>query len=293
MSHRMTDTDHGEPHSARESRPPHWTLPEQLFAGLGAVVVLGLLGRSGLSRTALVATGLWTVYVCGVVRTTPASRWRLLINYIAICAFYGGSSFAIEALRLPLHQEQLLAADRALFGETPGVAWQGAAPGWLNDLLSAAYLSYHVYLHWVLAEVLWKSDERRAAYSRVLFTAFGVGFIGYFVFPAGDPRVAFPELYADPVAGGWLTQLTRWIVGNLAAKYDAFPSVHILVTTVMLAADWRWNRTRWWCMLGPSLLMVASTVLLRLHFAVDLLAGAGLAVGVLAVVRIPEIRLDD
>ncbi len=289
----MSDMDHVDPHPPIDSSEDHWTLPERLFAGLGAIVVLGLLWRSGASHTAIAAAGLWAAYMFGVVRTTSSSRGRLLINYFAVWAFYGGSSFAIEALRLPLHHEQLLAWDRVLFGETPSVAWQGVAPGWLNDLLSASYLSYHVYLHWVLAEALWKSDAWRAAYSRVLFTAFGIGFIGYFVFPAGDPRVAFPELYAGPVEGGLMTQFTHWIVGNLAAKYDAFPSVHILVTTAMLACDWRWNRTRLWCMLIPSLVMVASTLLLRLHFAVDLLAGAGLAVGVLAIVRIHEIRVDD
>ena len=289
----MTEADRVDPHPPRDSSGDHWTLPERLFAGLGTVAVLGLLWRSGASHTALTAAGLWAAYMFGVARTTPTSRSRLLINYFAVWAFYGGSSFAIKALRLPLHHEQLLAWDRVLFGETPGVAGQGMAPGWLNDLLSASYLSYHVYLHWVLAEALWKSDAWRAAYSRVLFTAFGIGFIGYFVFPAGDPRVAFPELYAGPVRGGLMTQFTHWIVGNLAAKYDAFPSVHILVTTAMLACDWRWNRTRLWCMAIPSLFMVASTLLLRLHFAVDLLAGAGLAVGVLAIVRIHEIRVDD
>ncbi len=280
----MTDTDQCD-HC--------WALPEQLFAALGAVVVLALFWRSGVSGTAAISAGLWVVYVLGVIRTSPFWRLRLLINYFAVWAFYGGSSYAIEALRLPLHHEQLLAWDRALFGETPGVAWQGQAQGWLNDLLSAGYLSYHVYLHWVLAEALWKTDSRRAAYSRVLFTAFAVGFIGYFVFPAGDPRVAYPELFAGPVEGGWMTHLTHWIVGNLAAKYDAFPSVHILVTTVMLACDWRWNRTRLWIMAVPTLFMAASTMLLRLHFAVDLLAGAGLAMGVLGLVRIHEIRIDD
>ena len=289
----MTDMDQIDPHSAIESNRHRWTLPEQLFAGLGAVVVLGLLWRSVASGTAGAAACFWAAYVLGVVRTSSTSRLRLLINYFAVCAFYGGSSFAIEALRLPLHHDQLLAWDRALFGETPGVAWQGVAPGWLNDLLSAGYLSYHVYLHWVLAEALWKTDAQRGAYSRVLFTAFAVGFIGYFVFPASDPRVAFPEMYRLPVDGGLMTQFTHWIVGNLAAKYDAFPSVHILVTTAMLACDWRWYRSRLWIMAVPTLFMVASTLLLRLHFAVDLLAGAGLAVGVLTLVRIHEIRIDE
>lgn len=270
-----------------------WTLPERLFASLGTVVVLALFVRTGASHTFLVAGGLWMAYLAGVVQTRHSGRVRLLINYFAVCVLYGGSSFAIDALRLPLHHAQLLAWDRTLWGETPGVRWQGAAPGWLNDLLSASYLSYHVYLHWLLVDVLCRSDAWRSAYSRVLFTGFAVGFFGYFAFPAGDPRVAHPELYTLPVTGGLMTRFNQWIVGNFAAKYDAFPSVHILVTSLMLTCDWRWNRTRMWCMLVPSLLMVASTLLLRLHYSVDLIAGAVLALGVLVCVRFPEIRIDD
>ncbi len=35
-----------------------------------------------------------------------------------------------------------------------------------------------------------------------------------------------------------MTRFNQWIVGNFAAKYDAFPSVHILVTSLMLTCDW-------------------------------------------------------
>lgn len=268
-------------------------LPERFFSALGAAIVFGLFLRSGVDVTAISALGLFLSYLIGVYLSNAACRVRMLVNYFAVCVLYGGSSFAIDALRLPLHHAQLLAWDRTLWGETPGVRWQGAAPGWLNDLLSACYLSYHVYLHWLLVDVLCRSDARRSAYSRVLFTGFAVGFFGYFAFPAGDPRVAHPELYTLPVTGGLMTRFNQWIVGNFAAKYDAFPSVHILVTSLMLTCDWRWNRTRMWCMLVPSLLMVASTLLLRLHYSVDLIAGAVLALGVLVCVRFPEIRIDD
>lgn len=289
----MADMDQGDQHPVSESSDCRWTLPEQLFATLGGCVVLALLWRCGLDRVACAASGLWGAYLLGVARTLSGGRLRLLVNYFAVWVFYGGASLAIERLGLPRHEEQLLRWDRALFGESPAIAWQGIAPGWINDLLSASYLSYHVYLHWVLAEALWRTKGWRVAYSRAVFTAFGVGFIGYFVFPAGGPREVFPDLFVSPVEGGLMTRLNDWIVRNFAARYDAFPSLHVLVTIVMLACDWRWKRTRLWCMLIPSLLMVASTLLLQLHFAVDLFAGAALAVGVLILIRFRELSIND
>jgi membrane-associated phospholipid phosphatase len=59
-----------------------------------------------------------------------------------------------------------------------------------------------------------------------------------------------------------------------SARYDAFPSLHVLVTLTLLRMDWREKRWRFWTMLGPSLVMIASTLALRLHYAVDLLASA-------------------
>ena len=289
----MIDIVPGDRHPAIESSDRRWTLPELLFASLGGCVVLALFWRCGSDRMAWAAAGLWVAYCVGVIRTHPGDRIRLLVNYLAVWVFYGGSSLAIDALGVPRHEEQLLRWDRALFGESPAVAWQGITPGWINDLLSAGYLSYHLYLHGVLAESLWKPVDWRMAYGRAIFTAFGVGFVGYFVFPAGDPRVVFPELLVSPVEGGHLTQLNHWIVRNFAARYDAFPSLHVLVTSVLLACDWRWKRARVWCMMIPTLGMVASTLLLQLHFAVDLLAGAGLAIGVLYLIRFREIRIDD
>lgn len=289
----MTSIAPGDRHSTNESGDDCWTLPDLLFASLGGCVVLALMGRCGGERVTWLASGLWGAYLLGVVRTLPGSRMRLIVNYLAVWTFYAGSSLAIDALGLPKHEEQLLRWDRVLFGESPTIAWQGTTPRWVNDLISASYLSYHFYLHWVLAEALWRSVSWRVAYSRAIFTAFGVGFVGYFAFPAGDPRVVFPHLFAFPVEGGLLTQMNDWIVRHWAARYDAFPSLHILVTTVILACDWRWKRSRLWCMLLPSLSMVASTVLLQLHFVVDLLAGAGLAIGVLVLTRFREVRIDD
>ena len=193
--------------------------PETLFGGLGLVLVLALSWRSGGNTITLLSIALLTAYLIGVKATQSDRRGRMIINYFVVLTFYAGSGAVIEALGLPLHHGQLLAWDRTLFGETPGVVWQGRVPGWINDLLSGGYLSYHVYLHWVIAAALWRSDAWRAAYSRVVFSAFGVGFIGYFLFPAGDPRAAFPELFHAPIEGGWMTRFNHWIVGNFAARY--------------------------------------------------------------------------
>ncbi len=46
----------------------------------------------------------------------------------------------------------------------------------------------------------------------------------------------------------------------------------------MLSCDVVHDRRRFWIMLLPSLVMVASTILLRMHYAVDLIASGFLLI---------------
>ncbi len=77
--------------------------------------------------------------------------------------------------------------DQWLFGRSPAVALQDHLSVWTVELLALGYMSYHVYLHWVLIDSLFRTDAWRAGLSEQIFLAFGVGFIGCFTFPAASP----------------------------------------------------------------------------------------------------------
>lgn len=70
---------------------------------------------------------------------------------------------------------------------------------------------------------------------------------------------------------GPVTQLNNWINGHMAAGYDAFPSLHVLVTGAVLVWDFRRFRWRFNVMILPSLVMLVSTIALRFHYAIDVL----------------------
>ncbi len=257
-------------------------LPAALLCGLAGSIAIALVFRGGAVPALVSMTAGWLAYTTAVFRTWPDSRARTIANYLAVCGLYGASTTLIDSLQVPTHHAALLAFDRHWLGETPSVTLAGRFDGWPNDLLSAAYLNYHLYLHWALLDLLWRPEMwRRSSYSRVVFPAFAIGFTGYSLFPSCGPEVAFPDLYGSPLQGGGLTRLNEWIVGHLASRYDAFPSLHVLVTVSLLACDWRWFRTRFWIMLLPAAGMIVATIPLRLHYAADLLASTVLIVPIL------------
>lgn len=256
----------------------HVDLPTVLLGGLWGGVAIALWIRGAALETAAASSLATLAYMTAVALTRAGSRARMLVCYTAVCLMYGASTRLIDALRLPTHETQLLALDRRWFGETPSVLLSRLFSPAMNDLWSGCYLSYHLYLHWAVIEALLRSDRWRTRYGRVVFSTFAIGFAGYFLFPARGPEVAFPELYGPPLQGGVLTRFNEWIVATMASRYDAFPSLHVLVTASLLACDWRWFRTRFWIMALPAAGMMFATLPLRLHYAIDLLA-SGVLIG--------------
>jgi hypothetical protein len=245
---------------------------EWLYLGIGAALAAALAcqGR-GWTSVLFQVFALTCGYAVLLRLTETGGRARLLGAYGVTWALYAGSSVLVETLVVPLRHHELLAADTFLFGEPPVLALRGVLSPGLNDLLSLGYMSYHVYLHWALLQVV-ISNKNGMLFGPRLFTAFAVGFLGYLLYPAAPPVTAFPELFPLPLDGGLLTHWNESLNIAMASRYDAFPSLHVLITLTLLAWDWRFFRLRFWIMLTPSLLMLAATLALRLQYVVDLLA---------------------
>ena len=273
----------GDSLSINPGRPAILRLPEAAFVLIGAGAALTLLARLGWrapeSRETVMGTSIYVLTLLAAARwpTMADSRVRLGINYLCVAWLYGATSRVSHALGSPTWDATLLGVDRRLFGETPSVGWQACSTPWLTDGMSVCYAFYHVYLHGllILAACTRSSSEARR-FGDGLYTGFAVGFVGYLLVPALGPGAAFPTLYTRPLAGGAASALNAWIVEKGAAIYGNFPSLHVLVTALLLAYDWHWCRRRFWWVLGPATGLLASTLYLRYHYAVDLLAGFGM-----------------
>ncbi|WP_395737053.1 phosphatase PAP2 family protein [Prosthecobacter sp.] len=242
-----------------------------MYLAIGGALAVALAcqghGWTGLLFRVFALTCGYAVLLC---LSKMGGRVRLLGAYVVTWALYAGSSLLVETLVVPVRHHELLAADRALFGESPVLALRCVLNSGSNDLLSLGYMSYHVYLHWALLQVV-VTNRHGMLFGARLFTSFAVGFLGYLLYPAAPPATAFPELFTTPLTGGALTHWNDQINSAMASRYDAFPSLHVLITLTLLAWDWSCFRLRFWLMLVPSLLMLVATLALRLHYAVDLL----------------------
>lgn len=209
-------------------------------------------------------------------KPTPL-RWRVrLLFYPAAMgiSFYAMGA-AVPLLGHPKVDRMLLGWDRALLGATPAVAWQSWLHPWLEDVAMTGYLFFFYYL--VGGPAVYCVTNLRLFRKCIvgLFTMYGLAFTGYTVLPAGGPWRWMT--FAQPLHGPLVLDWTLHTVNAGSNAVDVFPSVHLAASLYLLLFDWQHGRRRFWIYLPFCLILWWSTMYLRFHYFVDLLAGAAVA----------------
>ena len=258
----------------------HLFLEEKIALVFAGVLFFWLLAKNiGLSIQIGVAAGLllFSISMC----TDKQGYWisfRHLSLYLFLFFMYESIVRIIPALERPIFDAQLLEIDRALFGETPSLLF--SPHPLLSEVMSAGYLSYHLYIYGTVLFFLWRRPAYGSFFFRYLFSGFTFGLIGYVCIPAKGPFIAYADLFSVEITGWWLTKWNAFLVSNGSPVYDVFPSLHVLMTLIMLDFDWQHRRVIFWFMLPIVCILLTSTLYLRYHYALDLVAGVVVFLGV-------------
>jgi membrane-associated phospholipid phosphatase len=175
----------------------------------------------------------------------------------------------------------LAGLDRALFGVVPCVWTERFITPGRTELMSFLYANFLWIAPSVSVILLWQRrvTEFRAATLGVV-VCFYLGYFLYVAFPAAPPRLVLVYEFKRNLYG------YPQLFSNLNARAfellpvdsrAAFPSLHAAVSLVALVYAWRFARWWFWVLVPFCLGLWASTVYLRHHYVVDLLAGWALA----------------
>ena len=206
-------------------------------------------------------------------RNPSPLRWRIRLLFYpsAMGVTFFAMGQAVPLLGIPGSDAVLLEWDRRLLGATPAVAWEPYLRPWLEDVSMAGYLFFFFYL---VAGPAYYCIRDLPLFRKCivgLFTLYGVGFIGYTLFPAGGPHRFMT--FETPLHGPWILDWSLGIVDGASNRVDVFPSIHFAATYYLLLFDRRHHRRRFWWLLLPCVVLWFSTLYLRFHYFVDLLAG--------------------
>ncbi len=180
---------------------------------------------------------------------------------------------------------QLIKIDLFLFGVHPTVWMQRWIVPWFTDLMSLAYVSYY-FLPVILVVVLYLKNRRLEFNESIFLLTFGyyASFVGYILFPAIGPRYTLASSHSVPLEGTWITDFVRDTLNALEHnKRDCMPSGHTQMVLMVLYLSYRYERLLFYLFFPVICALILSTVYLRYHYVIDLLAGAAFATACLVI----------
>jgi membrane-associated phospholipid phosphatase len=202
---------------------------------------------------------------------------RDFLPFLLALLFYETLHDLTPLLRHDLVDGALIAIDRQVLGVDVAV-WLGRfGSPWLTRVMVLCYMSYF-FAPAILAALIYWTGQRQLFRDFLvsLCVTTIIGYTGYLLVPAVGPYLFQAELFPERLPGGGLRGTDSVIQTIDALKgyaRDCFPSLHTAHTTVCLAFSWRFSRIVFALYLPIALGLYVSTMYLRMHYAVDVLAG--------------------
>jgi membrane-associated phospholipid phosphatase len=193
----------------------------------------------------------------------------------------------------------LIAADRWLLGGDVSAWTSGLTSPAVVELLQVAYTSFYV-LFLVVGYELYRRRPRPVYRVFVFGCVYGffLTYAAYAVVPAVGPRFTLHDFATldRELPGLWLTPALRAFVnagGSIpsgvpsaeaaaAAQRDVFPSGHTAMTVALVAWAWHARLRVASAITVAGILVVAGALLLRYHYAIDILAGVACGAAIAA-----------
>lgn len=230
------------------------------------------------------------------MRSFPITFSRILRFWYGvplIIYFFKQVYLIINLINAPLCDSMLIKIDLAVFGVNPTQWIFRFENPLITEILQIIYLIYYlVIIVYGLELYLWKRYDEFKFATLVLFLGFYLCYLAYMVFPAVGPRFylhnfssinsEMPGLFFTD----WIRQFLNFaesIPQNVPnpqdyVQRDAMPSAHAEIAILLAYLSKRIRSRSFYFYLPYCILMIISTIYLRYHYAIDIIAGGLMAV---------------
>ncbi|WP_437626043.1 phosphatase PAP2 family protein [Sorangium sp. So ce1151] len=203
-----------------------------------------------------------------------------LLNYLSLRTI-------LPTVRSDSLDAELLHLDLLLFRVEPALWMERFNTRPIVEWFSFFYFSYFLICFMSMVLALWVARPGRGTTEYAIGTSlvYCLGQLGYMAVPAYGPIQALRHLYEGPLDGGFFWGAVSSVVQAGGAMKDVFPSLH--TAGPLWFALYTFHRARtdrrlfWLAVVAAffSMNIIISTMLLRWHYAVDVVAGIALASG--------------
>lgn len=271
-----------------------------MLAALLCVTMLGL-GKIASAAGWMTFDAVGIAVVLGTGRmlqtATPAraALGRLLLGCLLVPLVFTQVGFVLAEFRDVENAAFLFELDRWMFfGGNPLESLEAMSTPWLTEFMQWGYTAYLILP--VASVLVIATQATPLQVSRSVWCLLGgiyISYVGYALVPASGPNihsnlgplapVSIPVLplyeFADPLPGVWLTaELREWMFHAEPTKRDCFPSGHVAVAIMCAILTTRVSKRHALWAWPLAIIVTASTIYLRYHYVIDVVAGVALAV---------------
>ncbi len=250
-----------------------------LFSGLAVFSSPANPSWAGLLATYVALAAAILVAAVYRTRVDPAKNGFHLpvaVTVLTVLLIFNSLGTLIAGIHKTTFDARLIAVDHAIFGVHPTVWLERLINPQLTDLLQFAYISY--YFIPVSLGVVLIARGRFGEFEEVLFgilLCFYLSYIGYLLVPAIGPRFTLSHLQTGSLQVSPFIETIQDALNALEKnKTDAFPSGHTAVSLMTLYYAWKEREKKLFAGLIPLVTaLIISTVYLRYHYVIDVIAG--------------------
>lgn len=161
-----------------------------------------------------------------------------------------------------------------LFSDHPGVVISKIFNfKWFSDLMSFVYLSYYVLFIYFLVRVYIRNYEQFDYIVFVISMIFYMLFIIFVLCPVAGPQYYLVPPENQIPDGFFIRDVARWIFLKFDQPAAAFPSMSAVIMCVISYLAFRNLKPFFKYLLPLTIMVLTASVYLKLHYAVDVIAG--------------------
>ncbi len=210
-----------------------------------------------------------------VLAGVPSARERFpeVYPFLYLAIIFESLGFVLPYLDLWRADSFLRELDRLIFGVDPTLYLEAYSSPILTEVLTVAYLSYFALPFCLLLSLYRRGNFRDIhEWGTIVILTLYVNYLFYFVVPAKGPR--FFIAHSLPLDGLLIRELSTHVINFFEPnKFDIFPSAHTSVSLAVLYGYIRYHKKQVWLVSIFVIGILISTVYLRYHYVVDVIAG--------------------
>jgi membrane-associated phospholipid phosphatase len=259
-------------------RPHDW-------ATLVYIAITGFIIISGAGKLRNVAPHLLTRCVfIGIIASlvfldSKFHHWtiRLVRNFyplVLLSYFYAETAYLNHLLFDHDFDPWIAKIEQAIFGCQPSIEFGKRVPWrWFIDLMSFGYVSYFLMIFGVCLWIYKFAPEKFSETIFVILSSFFLCYLFFIVVPVAGPQFYFPAPDSQVPKGYFFRNILELVRAAGERPTAAFPSSHVAITCLLLFLSAKNARKILWWIIPSALLLFLSTVYIKAHYVVDVVAG--------------------